>query len=73
MSQDVLQWHVESDGTITIKTEGVSEENHLSADEFLAELAKLTGGSRTTTQRIDVSDAIQLNHQHHHGHEHHTH
>ena len=39
------------DGTASIKTEDISEANHMSADELLFELENMIGGPRETTKR----------------------
>lgn len=52
------------DGTIRTETSKVSAPNHQSAEAFLLDIAKLTGGKRTTTN-------IGHGHHHHgHGHSH---
>lgn len=42
---------IEEDGTISVTTDGISGTNHVSADQFLKDLEKLTGGGRTTKKR----------------------
>lgn len=56
---DTINIEVLEDGTISVNTEGISEQQHMSADQFLNDLAELSGGKRTTTHKA--------------GHEHHTH
>jgi hypothetical protein len=68
--KDALNFVIESDGTISIKTGDVSPTNHVSADQLLALIRKLAGGEYSTKDRTDVQ------HTHSHGHEHadgHTH
>lgn len=58
---DVIDVVIEEDGTVTSRVEqDISAENHDAADLFMAELAKLMGGKRTTNK---------IPHAHHHHHE----
>jgi hypothetical protein len=41
---DKIKWEILEDGTISIETEGVSGQNHQSADDMLDQLGDLTGG-----------------------------
>jgi hypothetical protein len=45
---DTMRAHIEEDGTISIKTDKVSEVNHKSADEFMELLEDICGGGRET-------------------------
>lgn len=42
--QDVISWEILEDGTISLKTPGISGENHVSADGLLEAIAKNAGG-----------------------------
>lgn len=64
---DSIPFEILEDGTISIKTDRISGTNHMSADDLLADLAKVMGGEHTSKQREDVK--VPLRH-HHHGHEH---
>jgi hypothetical protein len=57
---DVI-WVILDDGTLEIKTEAVSNGNHMSADELLADIEKLIGGT-VTKQKIPE----KKQHNHHH-------
>jgi hypothetical protein len=48
---DRIKWQIEEDGTITVTTDGVSGENHLSADQLLDEIERLSGNRRETKAR----------------------
>ena len=47
----MLDIEILADGTIKTTTDPVSAANHASADEFLSELTKLTGGERSVSRR----------------------
>lgn len=47
MSMDIINWEILEDGTISLKTPGISKENHVSADELLDQLAENMGGAVT--------------------------
>lgn len=51
MSQDMIQYEILEDGTISVITDQVSGVNHRSADELLKQLAETAGGSSTIKQR----------------------
>ncbi len=55
---DRIRIRIKEDGELLVVTEGVSAENHVSADCLLSTLAALAGGSRSTEERE------------HHGHTH---
>lgn len=61
---DKMEMEILEDGTITVKTDGVSGKNHKSADEFLAMIEDMTGGGRETKKRKRA-------HKHKHGVPHH--
>jgi len=44
---DIINLEILEDGMISIKTEGISETNHKSADELLEDLLELIGGEVT--------------------------
>ncbi|MHC4643985.1 MAG: hypothetical protein ACYTBJ_00690 [Planctomycetota bacterium] len=47
---DVMDVEIMEDGVVKIKTTDISEANHVSADELLAEVTELMGGTRETTR-----------------------
>ena len=57
---DTMSIEILEDGTVSVTTDKISDTNHVSADEFLAEVEKLTGGARHTEKR--------KNHYHTHAH-----
>jgi hypothetical protein len=63
---DTLQIKIEDDGTITVVTGKIGAEVHQAADQFLADVEKLSGGERQDTRLAQQS---QLLHHHHHDHE----
>jgi len=62
---DKINWKIEEDGTITITTDGVSGENHMSADELLDEIESLAGNERQTKER---KKHVHRTHAHSHDH-----
>ena len=48
---DEMKLEILSDGTISVSTDKISGKNHVSADEFLAEVEKLAGGERVVTKK----------------------
>jgi len=58
---DTIQWEVLEDGTVTITTDAISGQNHLSADELLESLADMLGGE------VDISERRGHVHKHRHG------
>jgi len=48
---DVMDIEILEDGTISVKTDKISQANHFSADEFLNELEEMLGGERKTEKR----------------------
>lgn len=54
------------DGTIRSSTDSVSGAAHQNAEDFLASIAEMVGGTTTRQARTD----IQHQHHHHHGEEH---
>jgi hypothetical protein len=67
---DIIDIEILDDGTIKFKTDKVSEANHLSADEFLAECIELAGGKHTMEHRHDKAKAHKHTHSKAHGHAH---
>ena len=63
MNFDTLQVDILPDGTIKTTTDQVSGPNHQTAEQFLAMVAKLSGGETTRTKRKQA-------HAHAHQHEH---
>ena len=60
---DAIKWEILEDGTVSIETDQISEQNHLSADELLESLADMLGGPVKIEERKG----------HVHRHRHHTH
>ena len=48
---DAIKFSILDDGTIKIETGGISGANHVSADELLADLNGLMGGTVTIKQK----------------------
>jgi hypothetical protein len=62
---DTLKMIILEDGTIRTETDRVSAPNHQSAEAFLSDITRATGGEATRTRKA---------HGHHHqGHAHHVH
>lgn len=59
---DTMRINILADGTIKTETDAISAPNHQSAEAFLADVTKLTGGAMERKRRG--------NHQHHHHHGH---
>ena len=70
MKLDIIQWEILKDGTISLKTPGISGENHVSADELLKSLADCMGGEVT---REKLNPSYRPPHQHGQGHHVHQH
>ena len=63
---DAIKWKILEDGTVSIETDQISGENHLSADELLESLADMLGGS----VKIEERKGHVHRHRHHaHGHQ----
>ena len=60
---------IEDDGTITFETDGISGQNHESADQFLKIMEELCGTQRVTIKRPHHPH----HHEHGHGHKHEAH
>lgn len=65
MSQDVISWEILEDGTISLKTPGISGENHVSADLLLGHLAEHMGG-KMTIESLKPDYKPKMVHGHHH-------
>ncbi len=61
---DEIVYTIEEDGTVTFETEGISGQNHQSADEFLKFMEDFCGNERSTKKKPKA-----FNH-HHHNHSH---
>ena len=68
MTLDIINWEILADGTISLKTPGISKENHISADELLDQLAENMGGAMTIEKLKKGYVSVE---QHSHGHVHH--
>ena len=66
---DVLQVRIEDDGTITVVSGRMGAEVHQAADQFLADVTRLSGGERQDT-RLAQQHYHVFDHHHHHNHEH---
>ena len=66
---NVIDIEILEDGTISAKTEKISESVHLSADTLMKELDKLMGGKVTIVDNPDKHNKAHL-HAHQHGHAH---
>jgi len=60
---DSIKWKILEDGTVSIETDAVSGENHLSADELLESLTDMLGGS------AEIESKKGHAHKHHHTHQ----
>jgi len=63
MQQDKFEIEFDEDGSIKVTTDEVSQVNHRNAEDFLAFLARATGGTVTRTKRAQ-DHAHQHQHQH---------
>ena len=61
---DTMNIEILEDGTVSVTTDKISATNHVSADEFLAEVEKLAGGKRVTVKR---KNKFAHTHTHSHG------
>ncbi len=68
---DAMKYKILEDGTISLETDAVSGENHLSAEELIDQLATVMGGSHDMTKK--QGHALHHAHGHEHGHSHHHH
>jgi len=66
---DSISWEILEDGTVTITTDQISRQNHLSADELLEKLADMLGGPvKIEERRGHVHKHRGVVHQHRHTH-----
>ena len=66
--KDQINYTIEEDGTISIKTDKISPTNHVAADQLLGLIRKLAGGTSKQTRRLDVP--IDISGHTHDGHTH---
>ena len=63
---DKMNIEILEDGTISVKTDGVSKTNHQSADEFLADVKKFAGGDTETQKKrqghVHSQERVQAKH-----------
>lgn len=48
---DTMEIEILDDGSIVVKTEGISSRNHMSADEFVSDVSRLSGGATSKEKR----------------------
>lgn len=70
--QDSIRIEILEDGTIKCTTDPISMPNHVNAEGFLREMARLAGGTSTRTRRLDVHRSLHDAH-HEHTKDGHTH
>ena len=68
--KDAMEFVIEEDGTISIKTDKVSATNHVSADQLLTLIRKLAGGESSQKRRVDISLTSAMEAHEHDGHVH---
>ena len=70
MKQDIIEFEILEDGTISIKTDAISPANHVSADELLEQVFELAGGEvkKTERSRLTMTVHSHLYEYHHHHH-----
>lgn len=61
---DTMQIEILEDGTISVSTDKISAQNHVSADEFLSQVEELAGGERVVTKKKNKFAHV---HTHNHG------
>lgn len=72
--QNVIDYEILEDGTITITTDDLSGPNHVSADKLLKQLFDLVGGAATSRKRTRLEVGHNLTSAFHaHTHDGHTH
>lgn len=69
---DIINFEILEDGTISMKTDEISLTNHMSADQLLADLEKLTGGNVQFKANPDAKGKAHV-HSHNHAHAGHGH
>jgi hypothetical protein len=74
LKKDVINYEIELDGTISIKTDGISATNHVSADKLLERMFELAGGAVTQRKRTRLEVGASLTSAfEQHAHDGHTH
>jgi len=68
---DIMKWKILDDGTISIETDAVSGENHLSAEQLIEQLADMVGGDHKVEHKHGHDLHHAHSHEHGHGHHHH--
>ena len=66
---DSIQWEILEDGTVSIMTDAVSGQNHVSADQLLENLADMLGGSVDVKHRkghVHKHRGKEVSHSHKH-------
>ncbi len=58
---DVIDLTILEDGSITVKTSSISDGNHISADNLLADMEKLMGGQVTKQKNPDKRNHAHIN------------
>ena len=66
---DKLKIEILEDGTIKTTSDAVSMPNHANAEQFLREMARLSGGTTTRKDRQGHSHTHGHEHDHHHQHQ----
>ena len=65
---DKMVIEILEDGTISISTEGISGQNHVSADKFINEIESAAGGGRETVKKRAVHshevNGVKVKHSH---------
>ena len=61
---DTIQWEILEDGTVSVTTDTISGQNHLSADELLDQLGDMLGGE---VKRKKRKGHVHAGHGHKHG------
>lgn len=69
MAGDRMQVEILEDGTIKVVTDGISPANHVSAENFLELISRLTGSEGIREKRKDAHAHVHA-HDHHHHHDH---
>ena len=64
MKNDLIQYEILEDGTVSVDTDAISGTNHISADKLLARLFDFVGGP------VSVKKKSRLGHSHAHDHQH---
>ena len=58
---DIINLEIMEDGVITVKTSAISDGNHISADNLLADMEKLMGGQVTKQKNPDRHNHAHIN------------